>query len=97
MVEQIPKIIKALLALSRDRDPKTYNDSNSLLYAMCDFQFVFGLMVLKAILSNNDALSRYLQGKKMNVVTARKTADAVIKTLSGCRNQESFDLMWCTG
>lgn len=94
VVEQIPKIIKALLALSRDRDPKTYNDSNSLLYAMCDFQFVFGLVVLKVILSNTDALSRYLQGKKMDVVTARKTADAMIKTLSGCRNKETFDLMW---
>ena len=30
----------------------------------------------------------------MDVVTAKKTADAVIKTLSGCRNEESFDLMW---
>ena len=94
VVEQMPKIIEALLTLSKDRDPKTYSDSNSLLRSICDFQFVFGLVVLKVILSNTDGLSRYLQGKKMDVVTAKKTADAVIKTLSGCRNEESFDLMW---
>ena len=28
---QIPRIIKALLTLSVDRDPKTYTDSNALL------------------------------------------------------------------
>ena len=90
----MPKIMKALLTLSRDRDPKTYNDSNSLLHSMCDFQFVFGLVVLRVILSNSDNLSRYLQGKKMDVVAAKKTVDAVMKTLNECRNQESFDLMW---
>ena len=90
VVEQVPKIMKAVLALSRDRDPKTYNDSNSLLHSMCDFQFVFGLVVLRVILSNSDNLSRYLQGKKMDVVTAKKTVDAVIKTLNNCRKyQES--------
>ena len=89
----MPKIIEALLTLSKDRDPNTYNDSNSLLRSICDFQVVFGLVVLKVILLNTDGLSGYLQGKKMDVVTAKKTADAVIKTLSGCRNEESFDLM----
>ena len=94
VVEQVPKIMKAVLALSRDRDPKTYNDSNSLLHSIGDFQFVFGLVVLKVILYNTDSLSRYLQGKKMDVVAAKKTVDAVMKTLNECRNQESFDLMW---
>ena len=51
-------------------------------------------MVLKVILSNNDGLSRYLQGKKIDVVTAKKSVDGVIKTLSGCRTQEKFDLLW---
>ena len=75
-------------------EPKTYNDSNSLLNSICDFRFVFGLMVLKVILSNTDGLSRYLQGKQMNVVTAKRSVDGVIKTLSGCRTQENFDLFW---
>ena len=32
-----------------DCDPKTYNGSNSLLHSICDFGFIFGLMVLKLI------------------------------------------------
>jgi hypothetical protein len=51
-------------------------------------------MVLKVLLSNTDGLSRYLQGKQMDVVTAKKSVDGVIKTLSGCRTQENFDLLW---
>ena len=51
-------------------------------------------MVLKVILSNIDGLSRYLQGKQRDVVTARRSVDGVIKTLSGCRTQENFDLLW---
>lgn len=43
------------------KGPKTYNESNSLLHSICDFEFVYGLMVLKLILSNTDNLSRYLQ------------------------------------
>ena len=81
------------LTLKRSRS-KTYNDSNSLLNSICDFRFVFGLMVLKVILSNTDGLSRYLQRKQMDVVTARRSVDGVIKTLSGCRTQENFDLLW---
>ena len=30
----------------------------------------------------------------MDVITAKKTADAVVKTLSNCRNEESFTQMW---
>ncbi|XP_068697354.1 zinc finger MYM-type protein 1-like [Montipora capricornis] len=85
--------MEALVTLSKDRNPKTYSESNSLLHSICDFEFVYGLMVLKLILSNTDNLSRYLQGEQMDVTTA-KTADAVVKTLSNCRNEESFTLMW---
>ena len=51
-------------------------------------------MLLKIILSNTDGLSRYLQGEKMDVVMAKKTVDAVVETLSKCRNEESFNLLW---
>jgi hypothetical protein len=50
-------------------------------------------MVLKIILFNTDGLSRYLQGKQMDVVTAKKSVDGVIKILSGCCTQENFDLL----
>ena len=94
VLEQVPRIMEALVTLSKDRDPKTYNESNSLLHSICDFEFVYGLMFLKLILSNTDNLSRYLQGEQMDVITAKKTADAVVKTLSNCRNEESFTQMW---
>ena len=55
---QIPRIIKALFTLSVDRDPKTYTDSNALLNSISDFKCVFGLVVLKVILSNTDSLSK---------------------------------------
>ena len=90
MLEQVPKIMEALVTLSKDRDPKNYNESNSFLYSSCDFEFVYGLMVLKLTLSNTDNLSRYLQGEQMDVITAKKTADTVVKTLNNCRNEESF-------
>ena len=92
--EQIYNVFKALLVLTKDKDPNTYRDSKASLNAICDFNFVLGLLALKIILSNTDALSKYLQGKDVDVVTAKKTADAVVKTLNGCRNEESFELVW---
>ena len=65
-----------------------------ILNSICDFKFVFGLVVLKVILSNTDSLSKYLQGNNMDVITAKKTADATIETLSKCRNEESFQMVW---
>ena len=94
VLEQVPRIMEALVTLSKDRDPKTYNASNSLLHSICDFEFDYGLMVLKLISSNTDNLSRYLQGEQMDVITSKKTADAVVKTLSNCRNEESFIQKW---
>ncbi|CAB4009522.1 Hypothetical predicted protein [Paramuricea clavata] len=50
---------------------------------------------LKAVMNEAQyGLSRYLQGKQMDVVTAKKSVDAMIKTLSGCRTQENLDLLW---
>ena len=37
VLEQVPRIMEALVTLSKDRDPKTYNESNSLLHSICDF------------------------------------------------------------
>ena len=40
VLEQVPRIMEALVTLSKDRDPKTYNESNSLLHSICDFEFM---------------------------------------------------------
>jgi hypothetical protein len=93
--EQMPRIIRALLSLSSDRDVKTYTDSNNLLNAICNFKFVFGLVVLRVILiSNTDSLSKYLQGKNVDVITAKETADGTTEALTKCRNEESFQIAW---
>ena len=56
--QQLPFIIKALLQLESDKDPKTSVESRCLLIALCDFNFVFSLHVLKVILSNTASLSK---------------------------------------
>ena len=69
---QMERIVKALLTLSSDKDPKTYSESRALLTAICDLEFIYGLCVLKVILSNTNSLCRYLQGKTVGVISARK-------------------------
>ena len=73
---------------------KRIRKSRSLLHAICDFQFILGLCVLKIILSNTSSLSAYLQGKTVDVVTARRNANLTLETLRSCRNEESFKSEW---
>ena len=80
--------------LTDDHDPKTYTGSTALLTAICDFDFLFGLVALKTIPSNTNSLSKYLQGKTVDVITARKTATATKDTLHHCRNEEHFESAW---
>ena len=94
VVEQITRIVQALITCSDDRDPKTYTDSNAFLNSICAFDFVFGLLLLKVVLSNTDSLSKYLQSKNMDVATAKKTANSKIKTLEGCRDEKCFQMLW---
>lgn len=68
-----------LLKLAADRDAKTYSDSRSLLNAICDFEFVFGLVLLKVILSNTSNLSSYLQGKRVDVKMRGKLRNLLSK------------------
>ena len=56
--------------------------------------FILGLCVLKIILSNTSSLSAYLQGKTVDVVTARRNANLTLETLRSCRNEESFKSVW---
>ena len=61
---------------------------------MLDFEFSLGLQVLKVIFSNTNALSRYLQGQEVDVMSAKTTCDATVLTLEKCRSDESFNLVW---
>ena len=69
---------------------KTYVDSTALLNATCQFECVLGLMILKAILSNTSALSRYQQGKNVDV----NNAIMPIKTLRECCDDDNFKRLW---
>ncbi|XP_068729066.1 zinc finger MYM-type protein 1-like [Montipora capricornis] len=40
------------------------------------------------------SLSAYLQGKTVDVVTARRNANLTLETLRSCRNEESFKSVW---
>ena len=61
---QMERIVKALLGLSADKDPKTYSESRTLLTAICNMEFIFGLGVLKVILSNTNNLSDIFRGTR---------------------------------
>ena len=78
------KIIRALLIYSSDKDKKTYKDSRALINAVSDFEFVFGLILLKMILLNTNGLSKYLQGKSIDVISVKRK----------CRDEKCFELLW---
>ena len=82
------------MKLSNDKDAKTSVDAKGLVKAMLEFQFLLGLHTLKVIFSNTNSLSRYLQDHEVDVMTAKTTCDATMKTLSGCRDEEMFSLVW---
>ena len=88
------KIIRALLIFSSDKDKKTYMVSRALINAVCDFEFVFGLILLKMILLNTNDPSKYLLEKSIDVISAKRNADLTIKTLQKCRDEKSFELLW---
>ncbi len=91
---QMERIVKTLLKLSSDKDPKTYRDSRSLLTSLCDMDFIFGLCVLRIILRNTNSLSQFLQGKEVDVLSARRISSTTIETLRRCRSEQNFDLVW---
>ena len=94
VTEQMSKIVKALLIFANDKDKRTYTDSRALINAICNFDFVFGVTLLKVILLNTNSLSKYLQGKDIDVITAKRNADLTMKTLRNCRNEKCFELLW---
>ena len=56
--EQMERVIKVLILLSKDKDSKTSSDARSLLISFCNFDFILSHCILKIILSNTNALSK---------------------------------------
>ena len=64
--------MEMLLLISNDKNSTVYHQSRSLLTAICGFEFIFGLYLLKVVLLNTDALIRYLQWKNLDQVITKK-------------------------
>ena len=77
-----------------DKNAKTYADARYLLTSMCDFEFVFGFNVLKVVLCSTSDLSRCLQGKSIDVTSAKRAADLTIQTVRSCGTDEAFEQVW---
>ena len=90
IIEQLEGIVRTLLKLSEDKNAKTYGDARCLLKSICDVEFVLGLSALKVILCSTSNLSRYLQGKSIDVISAKRAADMAIKSLRTCRTDEGL-------
>jgi hypothetical protein len=94
VIEQQERIVKTLLKMSVDKNAKTCANAWCLLTSICDFEFVFRLYVLKVILCSTSDLSRYLQGKSIDVISAKRAADLATQTLRTCRTDEAFEQVW---
>ena len=73
VTEQMSKIVKVLLVFTNDKDKRMYTDSRALINAICDFDFVFGLTLLKVMLLNTNSLGKYLQGKTLTLLLPNVT------------------------
>ena len=83
-----------LIFLPKDKDSKTISDARSLLGLVCNFDFILSHCILKFILSNTNALSKYLQGKSVDVLNARRNTDLTIATLQSCREELHVNNVW---
>ena len=57
--EQFKEIMECLMELSTNNDPKTYTYAKYLIEHILDFDFAFGLCLLRVILMNTSNLSSY--------------------------------------
>ncbi|CAB4035290.1 Hypothetical predicted protein, partial [Paramuricea clavata] len=46
------------------------------------------------ILSKTSNLSNYLQGERVDAITAKRNADLTINTLGKCRSEKNFEPLW---
>ena len=58
------------------------------------FDLFFGLKLGKLLYSHTDKLSQTLQKEKMSALSSKRIAMLTIETISGMRNQESFDAFY---
>ena len=67
---------------------------NGVSSQMKNFDFFFGVVLGKLILSHTDNLSKTLQHKEFSASEGQEVAELTIKTLESIRNEENFDAFW---
>lgn len=83
-----------LFLLSNDENRTVYHQRTYLFTAVFDFEFIFGVCLLKVILLNTDTFKSYFRGKSIDLVIVQKTAYSVNVVLKWCQNESSFNLIW---
>ena len=92
--EEFERIIKCLWTIVHECDAKASSEAKSLLSAILDFEFLFGLHVLKVILPSTSKLSSYIQGTSIDIRKVKRNSELTIRTLESCRDEENFGLIW---
>ena len=92
--EELERTIKCLCQIVEEFDSKSSAEARSLLIAVLNFEFVFGLSMLKIFLPSTSRLSSYIQGTTIDIRKVRQNAELTIKTLESCRSDESFEIVW---
>ena len=76
------------------KDTETIARINGVASQKKTFNFYFGVVLQKLILSYTDNLSSMLQHKEFSASEGQEAAKLTIKTLESIRNDTSFDLFW---
>ena len=92
--EEIERIIKCLYLIVQECDAKSSSEAKALLGSVLDFEFIFGLSILKIILPNTSKLNSFIQSYTIDVRKVRYNANLTIQTLESCRNEDNFELIW---
>ena len=63
---------------------------------MQTFKFLFGILLAERILQHTDKLSKTLQNPQLSSTEGHAIAMLTVRTLSGIRTEENFDLFWAS-
>ena len=69
--EEIERIIKCLYLIVQECDAKSSSEAKALLGSVLDFEFMFGLTILKIILPNTSKLNSFIQSYTIDVRKVR--------------------------
>ena len=94
VIDEMFRIIKCLIELRKDRDAKISSTAKALLVNILDFEFVFGLHLLKIILPSTSKLSSFIQSTTIDVRKVLTNVKLTTETLKSCRDDNNFELVW---